>query len=120
MILTTHDFGCHVAGRSTRLGEVFGSEDASDAEVCQPQVPLVIKYEVFRLDIPMYNQLLMDGFEGMDQTSYEEASDVHGELAFAGDMVAQITAKEQVHHQVQVHVVLEGVVNIDDELALDH
>ena len=120
MILTTHDFGRHVSWRSTCLSEVFGSEDARYSEVSQPQVTLVIKYEVFWLDITMYNQLLMDGFQGMYQTSNKEACNVHCELSFAGDMVPQITAKKQVHHQVQVHVVLKGVMNIDNELALDH
>ena len=67
----------------------------------------------------MYNQLLVDCFESMYQTSNKEACDVHCELSFAGDMVPKITAKKQIHHQVQVHVVLKGVMNIDDELALD-
>ena len=62
----------------------------------------------------------MSSFEGMDEASDEKTRDLHRELPLTSDVITQITTKQQVHHQVQVHIVLKRIVHINNELTLDH
>ena len=120
VVLPAHDLGCHVAGRSARLARVIGREYARDAEVGQAQVSLVVEDEVLWLDVAMNYQLVVHGLERVHQAGDEEAGHLHRELTLSSDVVSQVTAEEQVHDEVEIHVVLEGVVDVDDELAADH
>lgn len=56
----------------------------------------------------------------MDQASYKELGGFFTELAPSRNMIAEITAEKQVHHQVNCVSVLKGKVDIDDELRLDY
>ena len=64
--------------------------------------------------------LAVNNFESLDQASAEELSLLLVKLPLSGQMEPQIPAQEQVHNQVQIFRVLEGVVSIDDELRIDH
>ena len=55
----------------------------------------------------------------MQQARDEEARNFHIESALSGDVVPEIAAEEQVHDQVKIHRVLECIVHIDYELAID-
>jgi len=35
-------------------------------------------------------------------------------------VVSQIASEQQIHHQVQIHLVLERILHVDDEFALNH
>lgn len=119
VILTTHDFRGHVARSPTGFAGVVWGQDSGDSEVGQSEVAFIVKDEIFRLDVPVDNELGVDGLECVDEASNEKARDFHGELALAGDVETQVSPQEQVHHQVEVHGVLESVVHVNDELALD-
>ena len=63
--------------------------------------------------------LRVDGFQSVQQARDEEARNFHIESALASDVVPEIAAEEQVHDQVKIHCVLECIVHIDYELAID-
>ena len=119
VVLPAHDFGCHVARRSTRLTRIVGRKDARNSKISQAQVSMVIEYQILRLNISVDDLLLMDGFQSVQQARDEEARNFHVKEALASDVVSKVATEEQVHDQVQIHGVLECIVHIDDELAVD-
>ena len=68
----------------------------------------------------MYNKLRVHRLQSVNQASDKEPSHVHREFSLASDVIAEISTKKEVHDEVEIHVVLEGVVHIHDELALNH
>ena len=56
----------------------------------------------------------------MDQAGDKESCNLHAEFSLASNVVTQVSAKQQVHDQIQIHSVLERIVHIHYELALDH
>jgi len=120
MVLSAHNFGRHVAGRARRLTRVVWRQNPRYSKVSQAQIAFIIEHKVFRLDVPMDNKLGVDGLKGVDEACDEEARDFHVEFATARDVVPQVATQQQVHHQVQIHLVLERVVHVHDEGALDH
>jgi len=51
VILATHDFGRHVAGRTTGVFCILGVPNSSDAEISDPEIAMLVKNQVFRLDV---------------------------------------------------------------------
>lgn len=76
MILPAHNLRCynyyelrcwllcceitHVARRARSVLRVFGSPDSCDAEICNSQVTILVKNQVFRLDISMDNVFVVN------------------------------------------------------------
>ena len=120
VVLAAHDLGRHVARRSARLTRVISRENTGDAEVREAQVAFIVENQVLGLDIPMDDQLCVDGIKGVNEARDEEAGNLLVELASTGDMIAKVTSQQQVHDEEEVHLVLERVMHIDNERALDH
>ena len=120
MILPAHDLWRHIAWCATGLTSIIRGKDTGDSEISQAQVALIVENQVFGLDIPVNNQLRMDSFECMDKTCNEESGCIHWELPTSCDMVPKIATKKQVHNQVEIHVVLECIVHVYNELTFDH
>ena len=119
VILPTHDLWGHIARCTACLAWVVRWEDARHPKICQSQVAIVVKDQVFRFDIPMDDLLRMDGLKCMHKASNEETRHLHTEFALVSDVVPQVPSKQQVHHQVQIHSVLKCKMHIDNELTLD-
>ena len=68
----------------------------------------------------MDDALFMHSLERMDEAGNEESCNFHAELSFAGNVVTEVATEQQVHDQIQIHVVLKRVVHIHNELTLDH
>ena len=120
VVLAAHDLRGHVARCAAGLTGVVRGQDAGHSEVCESQIALIVEDQVLRLDVTMDDQLRMDGLEGVHQAGYEEAGDLHRKLALASNVISQITAQEQVHDQVEVHLILERIVDVYNEIALNH
>jgi hypothetical protein len=73
VILPTHDLRSHVPGRAGRVLRVLLSPISCDSEIGDPEVPLVVDDEVLRLDVSVYNLLLMAVFEPGHEARNEEA-----------------------------------------------
>ena len=60
----------------------------------------------------------MNIIESLNQARNQKACTVHGELLIA-HLVLQIAARHQIHNLEKVLVILERVMHVDDEVALD-
>jgi len=59
VILSTHNFGGHVARRATCVFGVLWVPNPGDTQVGDPQVAVLVKDQVFRLNIPMEDTVLV-------------------------------------------------------------
>lgn len=67
----------------------------------------------------MDDLLLVHVLETSDETGYEEAGRHLVKLSVSANVVAEITARQVVHHEVQILSVLEGVVHVDDVYVVE-
>jgi len=63
VILSTHNFGCHIAGRTTRVFCVLGVPNSSNAQISDPQIAVLVKNQVFRLDISVKDAVFVQVLE---------------------------------------------------------
>ena len=94
VILATHDLRRHVPRSTTGFTCVVWGENSGDAEIGQAEISLVVKHQVFWLNIPMDDQLRMDSLQGMNQASYKKSSRLHRKLPLSRDVVPEISTKE--------------------------
>jgi hypothetical protein len=73
MVLSAHDFRCHIAWRSRGILSIFRPPNSCNSEVCDPQVTFFIDYQVFRLDISMDNVLFVAAVETCNQTRHKKS-----------------------------------------------
>ena len=59
MILPAHDLRRHIARSATRIIAIVRLHCSGNAKICDPQIPFLIKYDIFRLDISMDNVIEM-------------------------------------------------------------
>ena len=88
-----------------------------DSKVCQSQVPVAVKDKVCWLHILVDDVLRMHVLESLNQASNEKTCSFHREFLLAL-LEMEITALHQVHHKVQVLLVLECVMHVDNKVAL--
>ena len=75
MVLSTHHFRSHVSRRAGRVLRVIWIPDACDAKISGPQISLIVKDEVFGLDVSMQRAVMMEVLERQDNAGYEEFLD---------------------------------------------
>lgn len=122
VVVLAHYLGCHIPWCSTCLIRIVSIwyPFSGDTEVSQLQISVFVKDQVLRLDIPMDDIVSMHCFECVYQTSTEEPRLLLAESALACQVVAKVTTEQEVHHEIEVLGILEGVVRVDDELGADH
>ena len=59
----------------------------------------------------------MNGLQGQNDLSDVEPSPIFG-YVIVGHEVDQVAARHEIHHHVQVLVVLEGIMKLDDPLGV--
>lgn len=91
MILFAKNFGRHVTGCTAGFFGILLFEIASDSEVSDSQVTLVIQYYVLRLDVSVDDVLLVEVIESLEETCYEELGLLLGELLSFVDVVSEVT-----------------------------
>lgn len=121
MVVFAHNFRSHISRSSTGLVAVVGVwvPLTGYAEVGELEVAFGVEHKVFGFDITMNYILPVHRLERMDQAGAEESSLLWGKFALACEVVAKVAAKEQVHYEVKMLSVLEGVVGIDNELGAE-
>lgn len=72
MVLPAHDFRSHVAWCARGVFLVFGSPYSSDTEICDAQVAVGVKNEVFRFDVSVDDALVVDVLEALNDAGGEE------------------------------------------------
>lgn len=119
MVLSVDDFRSHVARRPTRILVVIDLHVSGYPKIRYPEVPLIIKDQVFWLDIPMYDPIRVQILQGHNNATGEELHNLlPKELVFA-DVEPEIPSWHQIHHQIQIIPVLEREDHIDEKWVLE-
>ena len=77
-----------------------------------------VKDKVLRLDISVNDLLAVHKFQPDEDAGRKVPSLLLTELVLPANVVAEVTARHQVHHQVESVSVLEGLTHVDDEFVL--
>ena len=72
MVLSAHDFWCHVARSARRVFGVLRIPEAGNSEVCNSQETIFVKDEVLRLDVSVKNGILMQVLKAEEHASNKE------------------------------------------------
>lgn len=118
VVLAAHDLGRHVAGRAAGVLCVLRIPDARDAEVREPEVAVAVEDEVLGLDVAVDDALVVHVLQAEQQAGQEEPRLLFGKLPVLRDVVPEVAPVEQVHDEVEVLAVLEGVVHVHEERVL--
>ena len=119
MILPTHDLRGHVARCARCILRVILSPEPGYPEVCDAEVAVTLNHEVFGLDVPVDDVLVVNVFEASHEARHEEASGLLIEFSIPTNVVAQVTPRQVIHHQIQILSVLESIVHVHDVHILE-
>ena len=72
VILTTHHFGGHVAGRATGVFGVLGVPHASDTQISDTHVTIFVENQILRLNVSVENAVLVEVLQTKNYASHEE------------------------------------------------
>ena len=72
VILAAHDLGSHIAGRARCVLRVLRVPQTCNTQIRDPQVTILVKYQVLRLDITMQDGILVKIFEAEKHAGNEE------------------------------------------------
>ena len=72
VVLTAHNLGCHVAWCSRRVLWILWIPQASDAQVGDSEIAMLVKDQILRLDVSMKNCILMEVFKAKEHTRDKE------------------------------------------------
>ena len=98
MILPTHYFRSHIVRGARCLTRIVWGLDSRHTKISQPQVPIIVEYEVLRLYVSVDYLCFVHSFQSMYETGNEEASDLHGELPLPCYVVSKVSTQQQIHY----------------------
>ena len=113
--LAAHHLRRHIAWSARCVLLVFRIPHASDAEVGDLEVPVLIEDQIFRFDITVQNTLLMQILQRDDHACDKEASLLFGELLALRQVVSKIATLHHINDKEEVFAVLESVVHVHQE-----
>jgi hypothetical protein len=119
MILAAHDLWSHIAGSTTSVSVIVWFDNTGNTQVCGTQVALVIKDQILRFDVAVDNIIEMEILKSNQNASDKKLSLHLLETPAAAHVVAEVATDKQVHNEVKVLTILEGVGHIDDEWMLE-
>lgn len=88
-------------------------------EVCDLQVSLKVEQYVFWLEVSVNDFILMQMPNRFHHLRRIKASTSLRELVILSQMIEQFAAVAEVHHEVQLQICLERIVQFDDERVFD-
>lgn len=63
MVLSTHNLRSHISRRAGRVLSIIWIPDTCDTKISGPEISLIIKDEIFRLDVAMQRAVMMEVLE---------------------------------------------------------
>jgi len=72
VILPAHYLRSHIARCSRSILSILRSPDPCNTKICDSDISLIIDHQVFWLDVPVDDLLLVAVFQAWHQTSHEE------------------------------------------------
>ncbi len=115
MQLFAEHFRSHIARRSTCIQRLLAILSPRNPEISQSQIPLLIKHQIFRFDVPMENLLAVDIVNRSEDAGYEKLCLLFSEALDVGESAPQVCAGQQIHDEVKVVPIVEGTAHVGDE-----
>ena len=115
MTLPAHNLGSHISRGPAGLFGVLGVPYPGDAEIGHSQIALVVKDQVFGFDVPVYDALAVDIFQGHCNACHKKPGLVLCELSVFRNVIAEVAPGSEVHHQIEVISVLKCELHIHNE-----
>jgi hypothetical protein len=126
VIAPTHDLGCHIPGCARCVIGILRLPYSGHAQISDSGIALLVEDYVLWLQVAMDYALVMQKLEAQYHPTCEE---LYTTLMLTGlllvefgvfyEVEAQVAAIDQVHDQVEVLPVLEGIEGVDEELVLE-
>ena len=118
MLVSGDHFGRHVSRCPRGILLILGRIYPSDSHVGQPQIPLRVKDQIFRFDVPVNDAVLVQVFQAENDAADEELDDVFGELFDPANLEPEVATWHVVHDQVEIGPILEGVDHVHQKRVL--
>lgn len=120
VIIMAHHLRRHIPRRPAAIPRVLWPPVPGNPKVGQVKVPLPIKHQILRLNIPMNYRVLMDIRQPQHQ-----ACDSKSHLPLTPDpipdqVVPEVATALQLHDQVQAFAVLKSADYVDEEGVPQH
>ena len=97
VILPAHDFRSHIARSSTCIFFIIGVPNSCDSKVCNSQISLTIKYNVFRFDVSMNNAVVVQVFKALNNTGSKEFGLEFIKSSVLSNVVSEISSSKIIH-----------------------
>lgn len=73
---------------------------------------MFVKDQILRFNVSMNDSMAVHRFKCLYQTSTKETGLVHIKFSLPSQMEPQITSEKQIHNQIEIFLVLKGVMSI--------
>lgn len=114
--LSGQHLGGQVLCRATkRPGNLVFVDLGGETEICQQQVAIAIEQDIFWLEVPVNDILLMEMAECDGHLSNHKLSLVVAEASDFDEMPEQLSALHKVHQEINSHLITEHVVHTHNE-----
>ena len=100
MILSTHDFRCHVSWCAGRVLGIFCFQNLGDAHVSDSDISIVLHDYILGFNISMNDTLIVHILQAQHHAGQHELGFFLIEPSALADMVAQVAACQQITDQV--------------------
>lgn len=113
VLLLVKDFWGHVEGSADDLPQLLAlCELARSAEVYDLYILAAFKADVLWFDVPMDEALLVDVVNGREDLHHDLSGVFLAELLPLHDLVEELSALEQIHDQVEMHIVFVDLIEL--------
>eukprot|EP00344_Euplotes_crassus_P010586 CAMPEP_0196996562 /NCGR_PEP_ID=MMETSP1380-20130617/2414_1 /TAXON_ID=5936 /ORGANISM="Euplotes crassus, Strain CT5" /LENGTH=121 /DNA_ID=CAMNT_0042412575 /DNA_START=933 /DNA_END=1298 /DNA_ORIENTATION=+ len=112
MVLAAHYFWSHITWSAASIFLIFGVPNSCYSKVSYPQISIVIKDDIFRLDVSVDNAVLVAVLKPKDDIGSEELGLQLSKPPMFTDVVPQVPSAKVVHDQVQIMPVLKSVFHV--------
>lgn len=112
MLVSGDHFGRHIPRCPRGILLILGRIDPSYSHIGQPKIPLRVKNQVFRFDVPVNNAVLVKVFQTENDAADEKLDDVFRELLNPANLKPEVATWHIVHDQIEVGPILESVDHV--------
>jgi len=85
------------------------------SEVSEPEITLLIKNKVFRLDVAVEYLFAVDVVHSGEYAGDEKLGLVFREALDIGEPAPEVSPRQQIHDEVEIVAVVEGAAHVGDE-----
>lgn len=118
MSLSTHDFRSHISRSSRSVTRIICLLFSSYPQISHPNIPITIQNKVLRLNIPMYNLIIMQVFQPQKDTCHKKPCLFLIKPPLPTYMIPQVSSTQIIHHQIKIIPILKSLAHINQKRVL--